>query len=126
MSAAATGDGGIAAGTLTGDEEAVLASVDRYLARGLDLKRWWDRTFATGSFTQKFPLTTSYNRPDESFGFFGVAPVEGRDMPIMGNYQTMFYDQPKAPGGTQTVAARWLRDQVREYVLRYFMRTSGF
>jgi hypothetical protein len=113
-------------GTVTRDEEAVLASIDRYLARGLDLKRWWDRACAAETFTQRFPLTTSYNRPDESFGFFGTAEVEGRAMPVMGNYQTMFYDQPKAPGGSEEVAARWLRDQVREFVLHYFMRVSGF
>ena len=113
--------------TLIQNGEAALPSVDRYLARGLDLKRWWDGACVSGSFTRKFRLTTSYDRPDDdSFGFFGVANVEGREMPVMGNYQTMFYDQPKAPGGTQTVAARWVRDQVCEYVLRYFMRTSGF
>src|SRR5947199_3883295 len=120
------GRGVVAEGTLTQTEAAVLGSVDRYLSRGLALKRWWDQARATDGFNQKFPLTTSFNRPDESFGFFGTAPVDGRQMGVMGNYQTMFYDQPKSPGGSEELAARWMRDQVRQFVLRYLMIVSGF
>lgn len=108
------------------DEQAVLDSVDLYLRRGLDLKRWWDQACATDSFAQKFPLTVSFNRPDESFGFFDVARVDGRDMPIMGNYQSLFYDQPKSPVADKARAAQWVRDQLRQFVLRYFMRISHF
>ncbi|HKI03136.1 MAG TPA: hypothetical protein VKK31_14260 [Thermoanaerobaculia bacterium] len=108
------------------EERDVLDSADLYLRRGLDLKRWWDRACATNSFAQKFPLTVSFNRPDESFGFFDVARVDGRDMPIMGNYQSLFYDQPKSPVADRAEAARWTRDQLRQFVLRYFMRISHF
>lgn len=108
------------------DEQAVLDSADLYLRRGLDLKRWWDRACATDSFAQKFPLTVSFNRPDESFGFFDVAQVDGRDMPIMGNYQSLFYDQPKSPVADKARATQWIRDQLRQFVLRYFMRVSHF
>src|SRR5947209_1243035 len=105
---------------------AVLDSVDLYLRRGLDLKRWWDQTYRTNSFAQKFPLSVSFNRPDVSFGFFDVARVEGREMPIMGNYQSLFYDQPKSTAGDEVKAAHWMRDQLRQFVLRYFMRVSHF
>ncbi len=108
------------------DERDVLDSADLYLRRGLDLKRWWDRACATDSFAQKFPLTVSFNRPDESFGFFDVAQVEGRDMAIMGNYQSLFYDQPKSPVADKAKAVQWTRDQLRQFVLRYFMRVSHF
>ncbi|HEX7183451.1 MAG TPA: hypothetical protein VF756_16580 [Thermoanaerobaculia bacterium] len=110
----------------TPDEDAALASADTFLRRGLDLKRWWDQAWATNSFAQKFLLTTSFDRPDESFGFFDVAQVEGREMPIMGNYQAMFYDQPKSPTASKAVAAQWMRDQIRQFALRYFMRVSSF
>jgi len=112
-------------GLSAGDHHA-LASVDEYLRRGLDLKRWWDQAWATNSFAQKFLLTTSVDRPDESFGFFDVAQVGGREMPIMGNYQALFYDQPKSPTASRTVAAEWMRDQIRQFALRYFMRVSSF
>lgn len=108
------------------EQRAVLRSLDTYLARGLDLKRWWDRAYASNSFAEKFPLTVSFNRPDTSFGFFDVAQVEGRPMPIMGNFQSLLYDQPKTPGVDQRQAARFMRDQLRRFVLRYFMRVSSF
>jgi hypothetical protein len=110
---------------LSRDQQAVLDSAELYLGRGLELKRWWDQAYASDCFAQRFPLSTSYNRPDASYGFFDVARVEGRDMPIMGNFQSLFYDQPKSPGGG-AAAGRWMRAQVREFVLRYFMRISSF
>jgi hypothetical protein len=106
--------------------EAVLASADTYLRRGLDLKRWWDQAYATNSFAQKFHLTVSVDRPDESFGFFDVATVDGREMPIMGNFQSLLYDRPKSPATDKVKAAQWMRDQVRQFALRYFMRVSSF
>jgi hypothetical protein len=111
---------------LSREQEAVLDSAELYLARGLELKRWWERTHAANCFAQRFPLSTSYNRPDRSFGFFDVARVDGREMPVLGNFQTLFYDQPKSPTADKAAAARWMRDQVREFVLHYFMRISYF
>jgi hypothetical protein len=111
--------------SLSRDQQAVLDSAEVYLARGLDLKRWWEHAQATDCFAERFPLSTSYNRPDTSYGFFDVARVDGREMPIMGNFQSLLYDQPKSAGAGQG-AARWMRAQVREFVLRYFMRISYF
>jgi len=111
---------------LSNEQQAVLDSAELYLERGLDLKRWWDRACASDCFAQRFPLSTSYHRPDVSFGFFDVARVNGRDMPIMGNYQSLLYDLPKAPRANQQAAGRWMRDQMREFILRYFMRVSSF
>ena len=107
------------------DERAILDSVDVYLRRGLDLKRWWDRTQATNGFAEKFPLSATSGQ-DESYGFFDVAPVDGRDLPVMGNFQAVFYDQPKSPVTDKARAARWMRDQLRQFVLRYFMRVSSY
>jgi hypothetical protein len=111
---------------LTLEQEAVLAGAQAYLERGRELKRWWDRAHAADCIAQRFPLTTSYNRPDYCFGFFDVARVDGREMPVLGNFQTLFYDVPKAPAGDQAAAARYIRDQVREFILHYFMRISYF
>lgn len=108
------------------EERSVLDSTDLYLQRGLDLKRWWDHAFATNSFAEKFQLGVSAGRQDESFGFFDVARVGGRDMPVMGNFQAFFYDQPKSPVADKARSAQWIRDQLRQFVLRYFMRISHF
>ena len=108
------------------EQEAVLASAEDYLERGRELKRWWDRAHAADCFAQRFPLSTSFNRPDYSFGFFDVARVGGRETPVLGDFQTLYYDQPKAPPADRAAAARYIRDQVREFVLHYFMRISYF
>jgi hypothetical protein len=112
------------------DEQAVLAGVDEFLRRGLDLLRWWEAAAPSGRFAERFDLGRTFNRPEESFGFFDRAPVtvggEPRTMPVMGNYQEMFYDQPKSPRDGRADAVGWMRDQMRRFVLRYFMRVSDF
>lgn len=107
-------------------DPAVIERAEVYLARGLALKRWWDQGGVDAPPTRKFLLTRSFNEPAESFGFFGEAPVEGRGMPVMGNFQALLYDRPKSPQTDQERAAQWMRDQLREFVLHYFMRISSF
>ncbi len=107
-------------------DPAVLEGAEVYLARGLALKRWWDQGGACAPPTRQFPLTRIVNEPDASCGFFGEATVEGRGMPVMGNFQSLLYDQPKAPRTDQGRAAQFMRDQMREFVLHYFMRISSF
>ena len=112
--------------TLTAEDRRIIERVELYLARGLDLKRWWDRTHGAGVFEDRFELAFTYNRPDISYGFFDRAPVQGQELPVLGNYQTMFYDQPKSPPANGPQAAQYLDAQIREFVLRYFMRVSDF
>ena len=104
----------------------VLASVPEYLARGLALKRWWDEVERSGGPKTTFKLEQSFNRATRSYGFYGEAPVGGAIMPVMGNVQEMFYDQPKAPASLGPDSGLWMAAQIREYALRYFMRTSSF
>lgn len=115
-----------AAGPLREEEVRLLDTIETYLDRGRDLSRWWNTVFPDG-FRERFDLSRSYDRADRSFGFFDEAPVDGRPMPVMGNYQLMFYDDPK-PYANSTPAGRgeWIQQQMREFVLRYFMRVSDF
>jgi hypothetical protein len=111
---------------ITAEDRRIVERVEEYLARGLDLKRWWDRKSRTGRFEDRFELAFTHDRPDVSYGFFDRAPVQGRDVPVLGNYQTMFYDQPKSPAVNRQEAARHLDAQIRQFVLRYFMHVSDF
>ena len=111
---------------LTAEERVIVDRVEDFLARGLDLKRWWDRQSVNGVFEDRFELAFTYNRPDVSYGFFDRAPVRGQELPVLGNYQTMFYDQPKSPATDRRQSARYLDAQVRQFVLRYFMHVSDF
>ena len=106
----------------------MLPRVPEYLARGLDLKRWWDEVERKGGpdQQQRFPLERSFNRPNRSFGFYGEAPVGGSMMPVMGNVQEMFYDQIRAPAALGRESAEWMWAQLREFAMKYFMRVSSF
>lgn len=104
----------------------LLASVEDYLERGRDLKNWWRDVELSGGPTDRFPLERSFNRPTRSFGFFGVAPVSGKPMRVMGNVQEMFYDQVHAPASNRDINTVWLQDQLRQFVMKYFMRISSF
>jgi hypothetical protein len=104
----------------------VLLSVPEYLAKGLDLKRWWDEVERRGGPERRFPLERSFNRPTRSYGFFGEAPVGGIMMPVMGNVQEMFYDQAREFATAGRSAAEWNAAQMREFALKYFMRISSF
>jgi hypothetical protein len=104
---------------------AIIARVEKTLADGVALKRWWDRTYPDG-FAEKFHLERVFNRPADSFGFFDQVQLTSGVLPIMGNFQDMFYDRPRIPANLNRQAAEWMRDQAREFVLHYFMRISAF
>lgn len=124
--ASSFGEGARRAAQPSEDERLVLAGVDRYLSDGLALKRWWDQTYASDAFAEKFELERVFNRPDTSFGFFDCLRLARGPLAVMGNYQKMLYDRPRTPTSLKEEAARWMQDQVREFVLRYFMRVSDF
>jgi hypothetical protein len=104
----------------------VIPIVSEYLARGLDLKRWWDEVERKGGPENQFPLERSFSRPTRSFGFYGNAPVGSGTIPVMGNVQEMFYDQTRAPASLNRESAEWMKSQLREFVMKYFMRISSF
>jgi hypothetical protein len=108
------------------EDSRVLPTVPEYLNRGLDLKRWWTEIERQGGPQVRFPLERSFNRATRSFGFYGEAPVGGATMPVMGNVQEMFYDQTTGPGAHELPTAEWTAAQIREFVLKYFMRISSF
>jgi hypothetical protein len=100
--------------------------VEHYLSAGLQLKQWWEQTSAANAFAQRFDLGLTFNRPDTGYGFFDQVQVSGQTMPVLGNFQAMHFDRPKAPSAQLAPAAQWMREQLREYVLRYFMHVSDF
>jgi len=104
----------------------VIPTVPEYLARGSELKRWWDAVERNGGPEIQFPLVRSFNRPTRAFGFYGEAPVGGKTMPVMGNVQEMFYDQTRSPAPLSRASVEWMKGQLREFVMRYFMRISAF
>ena len=100
--------------------------VARYLPRALRLRSWFEAADRAQSYARRFDLGRSFNRPESSYGFFDVLESEALSLPIMGNVQEMFYDHVRAPLDAVPATIPYLRRQLREFVLRYFMRVSDF
>ena len=105
---------------LTPGDRKIIGQVERSLRIGRELKQWWRGAHLHDGYRQRFPLVQSHNRPEESFGFFDVAPSSEGDLHVMGDYQVMMFDQAKSLSLPSWQAS------FREFVLRYFMRVSDF
>ncbi len=106
---------------LTDEEQDYVDGARRSLDTGVKLKRWWERVDAADDYTNRFKEGYVYNRPeDQSFGFFETADLAGGETRVIGNVQQQLFHRPKAD------SADLIRDQIREFVLRYFMRVSAF
>lgn len=110
----------------TESERFILDNAGRFLADGTAMKQWYDNMESTNGFAERFDLVHTFRREERSRGFFGNVPLEGRTMPVMGVLDEVFFDRPKAPPDLRETAALWMRDQIREFVLHYLMRVSGF
>lgn len=106
------------------DDRYVLRHIPKAYDDGVVLKRWWEKTYARDSFRQKFQLVRQLNQPSESFGFLDSVLLDGSQVPIGGEYQHDFFDQPKAPADV-SLANEWIKAQLRIFALRYFLRVSA-
>ena len=100
--------------------------VEEYLARGLILRRWFNARQASGDTTGNFPLTTHPDYPGSSYGFFAEIPSAAGVLPVIGSGDKMFYDRGGGRLQASTCTGRLVAAQLREFILRYFMRISHF
>ncbi len=107
-------------------ERRLFERVEGALSRGRQVYRWWQRVDRDQTYTDRFTLLQQPDRPDVNYGFLEDAPVDGESLPVVGCVQDMFYDQPKWPPGHGDEPALWMRDQVREFMLRYMMRVLAW
>ena len=115
-----------ASAALNEEDRTILDSVERFLADGLALKNWWEQVDATDGYKNRFPLVHTFRRPENSYGFLETASLNDRAIPVMGVVDEVFYDRPKTTEQHQAAMAELMRDQIREFVLHYFMRVSDF
>src|SRR5712692_4882752 len=80
---------------LTNEDRVLLNGVDRALANGLALKRWWERANATGSYAKRVELVREFNESQSSCAFFDEVSVDGQTFPLMGTVDEMLYDKQK-------------------------------
>lgn len=105
---------------LTEGDLAVIQDVERALADGLELKRWWERKEVDGDYAEQFELARTFGRAARVTGFFDTAPLNGRPFDLMGLVQEMLFDQAKQASPEK------VRDELREFILHYFLRVSSF
>jgi hypothetical protein len=99
----------------------ILRRVERALADGVALKRWFDATESIDGFADRFHVVREFNPSDESFGFYDTVDLgDGRRIPVMGTVDNSVFDRPKQAASTL------VRDELREFVLRYLMRVSDY
>lgn len=108
------------AANITQVDRTILTYAERTLADGMELARWWEAKDRVGDYAEQFDVVREYNPSDRSFGFFDKAVIAGAGLPVMGVVQEMFYDRQKMATGET------IREQMREFVLRYFMRVSHY
>ncbi len=115
--------------SLSETEDRLMKAVPEALADGVALLDWWRKTDPGMAYRQHYQETKTQNRPDdESYGFFDSVELPSADKAVQvnGNVQEMFYDEPKAPPDSEGAADEWMHGQIREFILKYFMRISDF
>ncbi|MEQ1727707.1 MAG: hypothetical protein ABL982_04940 [Vicinamibacterales bacterium] len=106
------------AGVLNVEDQKIAACVDRTRRTAEQIREWWRQKEADNNWGDRFDVVREFTPGDSSFGFFDTAMVDGRQLPLMGCVQEMFYDRQKKATGDD------VRLQLREFVLGYFLRVS--
>ena len=108
-------------------EQELMDAVPDALRDGVELLEWWQKADPSMDYREHYQETKTLNRPgDRSYGFFDTVELSSGTVPINGNVQEMFYDEPKAPPDYEGAADQWMHQQIREFILKYFMRISDF
>lgn len=98
--------------------KAMVASVARTQRTATQVRKWYEAKEQGGGFAHRFDVLRPTGAGDRCVGFFDSATVDGERLHLMGCVQEMLFDREKRAAG------RDVRDQLREFVLRYFMRVS--
>ena len=98
--------------------KAMVACVARTQRTAAQVRAWYEGKAERGGFAHRFEVVRPVGAGDRCFGFFDTATVDGARLPVMGCVQEMHFDREKLASGLDVQA------QLREFVLRYFMRVS--
>jgi hypothetical protein len=104
---------------LTAKDAALLKDIESSIASARTLYAWWKSKEKSGSFADRFELARTFNQPDVGYGFFDSVPMVVGPLRIMGVHQQLHFSWP-AP------VIHKLHENLREYVLRYFLRSSSY
>jgi hypothetical protein len=124
----ATADSGLAvdpnSAPLMTDDLVILGQVDAQIAMGRELKAWWAENRDTRVRMNRVPIARQVHEPDANYGFFIDAQLRNGRLPVCGVVQDQAFRWPKLPPACAR-DPQWMKAQLREFVLRYFMRMAG-
>lgn len=103
----------------TKEDRTIVGYAEQTLRDGVDLARWLDDRPDREDFAEHFISVEEYESGGDNFSFFDRVNLSGRTVPVMGIVQDMFYDRQKKASGEDILP------QLREFVLRYFLRVSN-
>ncbi|HSL21243.1 MAG TPA: hypothetical protein VK886_06890 [Vicinamibacterales bacterium] len=106
--------------SLNWEDLKMLAGVDRTRRESTLVRNWWNEREAAGEFAERLDIVREIQPRERAYGFFDTATIDNQALPVMGLVQQMFYDRPKKTSPED------VRDQVREFVLGFFMRVSHY
>jgi hypothetical protein len=113
-----------ASAALNAEDQAILDNVPAAIAQGRDLKAWWERARKIPELLGRFPVSRQFHQPNVNFGFLHDAVLRAGVLPVAGVTQDQLFDFPKVPAGMSGRDPQWVRDQAREFMMRYFMRLT--
>lgn len=109
----------------SGEAQPIPAQVETALQQAQDLNVWWARVEAREERIERFELYPAVPGSEPVWGFFGAAWVRGESLPVMGTIVDDFFDQPRVPPAKQAQAAPWMREQIEEFALHYWLRVQA-
>ena len=87
---------------------------------GLKCRSFVDSKLGAQDFESVFSLVRSFNQPNISYGFFDKVDLGNQRYPVMGSIADELFDVSKS------LSRNLLVKQLREFVLKYFLRVSDF
>lgn len=104
--------------SLNWEDLKMIAEVNQTRRDSLLVRDWWHAREAAGDLAEVVNIAQGLDHNERAFGFFDTATLGDRALPVMGVMQEMFYDRQKK------ASLEHVREQLREFVLGFFMRVS--
>ncbi len=109
---------------LSAEDWKILDLVEYYHETGREVHDWWKKTNFENTYSNRFAMLEQFDPEDTNFGFIDKTSITGNpSFPVVGTVQQMLYHRPKHTG---KVDVEWIKAQVREFMLRYFMRVASY
>jgi hypothetical protein len=110
---------------INADDRVILGQVDAQIAMGRELKAWWTENRDTRVWMNRVPIARQVHQPGTNYGFLMDAHLKRGTLPVAGVVQDQAFRWPKLQPSYARDHPQWMKEQLRAFVLKYFMRMAG-